>query len=404
MYQNRPAQNPLASNETNDRLQYVGEDKQDQPPPDKTHDTNIALRHHIVRIQREQGMQKQKELEITVLGVQLHHWPRMLRFLFCVVGVFFFYIIYGYMQELIFKLEGMKPYGWYLTLVQFAFYSLFGMLEIQTHAEKQRKIPLKTYVFLAFLTVATMGLSNTSVGYLNYPTQVVFKCCKLIPVMIGGVLIQGKRYSVIDVTAVMCMSVGLILFTLADVEVSPKFDQTGVILILMALCADAVIGNVQEKTMKHYHATNTEVVFYSYAIGFIYILCGLIVHGGLIDAYTFFAKQPRQTYGYAFIFSVTGYLGISFVLALVKSFGALVAVTVTTCRKAVTMVLSFMFFTKPFTINYVWSGLIIVLGIMLNVYSKNKIYFDSLIAECVRKGIIKIQVRSQKHVSQTISV
>lgn len=36
-----------------------------------------------------------------------------------------------------------------------------------------------------------MGLSNTSLGYLNYPTQVIFKCCKLIPVMIGGVFIQG---------------------------------------------------------------------------------------------------------------------------------------------------------------------------------------------------------------------
>ena len=34
------------------------------------------------------------------------------------------------------------------------------------------RIPLKTYALLAFLTVATMGLSNTSVGYLNYPTQV----------------------------------------------------------------------------------------------------------------------------------------------------------------------------------------------------------------------------------------
>ena len=91
------------------------------------------------------------------------------------------------------------------------------------------RVPLKTYAFLAFLTVATMGLSNTSLGYLNYPTQVrtctayhcritdtgeslcvsvvsslvvscgisvvvqvIFKSCKLIPVMIGGMIIQGE--------------------------------------------------------------------------------------------------------------------------------------------------------------------------------------------------------------------
>lgn len=57
------------------------------------------------------------------------------------------------------------------------------------------RIPGKTYMIIAFLTVGTMGLSNTSLGYLNYPTQVIFKCCKLIPVMIGGIFIQGMAYS-----------------------------------------------------------------------------------------------------------------------------------------------------------------------------------------------------------------
>lgn len=48
--------------------------------------------------------------------------------------------------------------------------------------------------------------------------------------------------------------------------------------------------------------------------------------------------------------------------------GALVAVTVTTLRKAVTIVLSFMLFSKPFTVEYVWAGLIVLLAIYLNLY------------------------------------
>lgn len=43
----------------------------------------------------------------------------------------------------------------------------------------------------------------------------------------------------------------------------------------------------------------------------------------------------------------------------------------TTGRKAMTVVLSFLFFAKPFTFQYIWSGLLVVLGIFLNVYSKN---------------------------------
>jgi len=76
-----------------------------------------------------------------------------------------------------------------------------------------------------------MGFSNASLGYLNYPTQVIFKCCKLIPVMIGGILVQQKVYKVIDIVAASCMCAGLILFTLADNKVSPDFNLIGELYI-----------------------------------------------------------------------------------------------------------------------------------------------------------------------------
>lgn len=67
---------------------------------------------------------------------------------------------------------------------------------------------------MALLTLGTMGLSNASLGYLNYPTQVIFKCCKLIPVLAGSILIQGKRYGPLDFIAALLMCIGLTLFTL----------------------------------------------------------------------------------------------------------------------------------------------------------------------------------------------
>ncbi|XP_010571532.1 PREDICTED: adenosine 3'-phospho 5'-phosphosulfate transporter 2 isoform X2 [Haliaeetus leucocephalus] len=289
--------------------------------------------------------------DVVVLGMNLSRFNKPTQFFICVSGVFMFYLIYGYLQELIFSVEGFKPFGWYLTLVQFGFYSIFGLIELQLIQDKRRRIPGKTYMIIAFLTVGTMGLSNTSLGYLNYPTQVIFKCCKLIPVMIGGVFIQGKRYNIADVSAALCMSLGLIWFTLADSTVAPNFNLTGVVLISLALCADAVIGNVQEKAMKLHNGSNSEMVLYSYSIGFVYILFGLTCTSGLSPAVTFCSKHPLQTYGYAFLFSLTGYFGISFVLALIKIFGALLAVTVTTGRKAMTIVLSFLFFAKPFTLH-----------------------------------------------------
>ncbi|XP_065900020.1 adenosine 3'-phospho 5'-phosphosulfate transporter 2-like isoform X2 [Dysidea avara] len=226
--------------------------------------------------------------DLYVLGIPLHKTSPLFQLVFSVTGVMVFYLLYGYVQEWIFHIDGFKPYGWYLTLVQFGCYSIFGVSEmLLTGAFGNRLIPLHVYGFIAFLTVATIGLSNTSLGYLNYPTQVIFKSCKLIPVMLGGVVIQGKRYGLMDVIAILCMTAGLVFFTLADSNLQPDFTYTGIILISMALCADAVIGNVQEKTLKQFAASNSEMVFYSYTIGFLYILWGLLLTNGLVPAAQF---------------------------------------------------------------------------------------------------------------------
>ncbi|VDM72279.1 unnamed protein product, partial [Strongylus vulgaris] len=228
-----------------------------------------------------------------------HFRPKWLQFTLLSIAIFVFYVGYGYMQELIFKLPGMKPFGMYLTLVQFIIYSICGWAEGSMYHERitiqlsvlpigflliyyehetqpitsmffslsldcfnanVSRIPLAMYFLLAFFTVGTMGLSNASVGYLNYPTQVIFKCCKLIPVLIGGIIIQGKRYGCLDVSAAVLMSIGLIMFTLADSHVSPNFDSRGYLMISGALVADAVIGNLQEKTMKKYSGSSNEMV------------------------------------------------------------------------------------------------------------------------------------------------
>lgn len=157
--------------------------------------------------------------EIRVMCFDLTHLNDQTQFLVCCAGVFVLYILYGFLQELIFTLDGFKPYGWHLTLIQFGYYALFGYFERRIEYSTRnamRLIPLRTYALLAFLTLGTMGLSNSSLGYLNYPTQVIFKCCKLIPVLIGSILIQKKRHGPLDFVAAAVMCVGLTAFTLGN--------------------------------------------------------------------------------------------------------------------------------------------------------------------------------------------
>ncbi|XP_068201450.1 adenosine 3'-phospho 5'-phosphosulfate transporter 2 isoform X2 [Palaemon carinicauda] len=332
-----------------------------------------------------------KKKSIKLFNVPVNAVPSTPQFLVLSSLVFVFYLIYGYVLELIFTLEGMRPHGWYLTLVQFAYYAAFAAIQIFASGENiSKKIPLKVYIAIAILTVGTMGFSNSSVGYLNYPTQVIFKSCKLIPVMIGSIIILGKSYNFLEVLACLCMCIGLTWFTLADSTVQPTFSLTGVMLVSMALLCDAIIGNVQEGAMKKYNEGTTHVVFYSYSIGFVIIFIGLLLSDQLISAISFAAMNPWEVYGRGVMLSAAGFCGVQVVLTFVTLYGALVAVTVTTFRKALTICLSFMVFSKPFTIHYIWGGILVVFGIYLNIYAKKKFGSLSLVVS-VQQLYLRVQ-------------
>lgn len=51
------------------------------------------------------------------------------------------------------------------------------------------------------------------------------------------------------------------LGVISVLRVKTVYLSSGVFFISLALCADAAIGNVQEKAMKRHHASNSEMVF-----------------------------------------------------------------------------------------------------------------------------------------------
>ncbi|KAG6450556.1 adenosine 3'-phospho 5'-phosphosulfate transporter 2 [Manduca sexta] len=313
---------------------------------------------------------KEQKAQINILCLDLTPFSRLTQFICCSVFVFVFYLAYGYFLELIFSKPEVKPVSLYITLVQFLMTMLLSYGEALIRNPIKRKVPLKTYALLAALTLGTMSFSNLALSYLNYPTQLIFKSCKLIPVMIGSIIILGKRYGFLDYVAAIVMCIGLTMFTLADSSTSPNFDFIGVVVISLALLCDAIIGNVQEKAMKQFQATNNEVVFYSYAIACVYLLLITGFSGILVDGYVHCSETPTTMYTNIFFLSLSGYMGLQAVLTLVRISGATVAVTVTTMRKALSIIISFLLFSKPFVFQYVWSGMLVVLAIYLNHYSK----------------------------------
>jgi len=53
-----------------------------------------------------------------------------------------------------------------------------------------------------------------------------------------------------EIGGAVLIVIGLVLFTLGDVELSPSFNPYGIFLVVLSLVLNSLEGNFQEKALK----------------------------------------------------------------------------------------------------------------------------------------------------------
>ncbi len=91
------------------------------------------------------------------------------------------------------------------------------------------------YAAISLLAMGGAYFTNWALTYLNYTTRIVFKSCRVLPVMGFRTLVVGQRYSLQQYLAGVLLVCGMALFTMGDAEGLPNFSSVGVLLISVAL-------------------------------------------------------------------------------------------------------------------------------------------------------------------------
>lgn len=259
--------------------------------------------------------------------------------------------------------------------------------------QNERKIPMKYYALFAVLHVMMQGFTNLAMQYLNYPAKTLFKSSRVIVTMLFGGCFMGKRYSLNDYLVATMIIVGLSVFTMSDAHTSPLFNQLGVVYIVIALFADAMILNIQEYCLNIYGAGHDELVYFTYlgSCFVAFIICTLT--GGwfctsiFLDLDILWYFSGEMWAGFLFLneagsiwmlmmfilFCSAGFLGMSCTAALTKAFGALTSAITATFRKGLTLVLSYILFPsdKAVTLGHIVGSAVFLGGLMLKACHKN---------------------------------
>merc|ERR1719447_532714 len=154
-----------------------------------------------------------------------------------------------------------------LVAFQCAVNYLYALIMGHTVLKQGEDTTKSSYYAICSLTyLLAMVTSNKALSWVNYPTQVIGKSCKPIPVMILGVLIGRKKYPLLKYLFILMIVAGVAMFMYKDSgkkgqgESSSGFLGVGELLLLISLTCDGLTGAVQERANATIAQLEKEVV------------------------------------------------------------------------------------------------------------------------------------------------
>lgn len=304
-----------------------------------------------------------------------------LQFILCALGIYSCYLYYGVLQERIYK----TPHG--ATGAKFTFSALLLTAQTLTNAlcallfllatrtplasaNGKANVHLGDYFSVSLSYLLAMWFSFTALRHMSYPMQALGKSCKLIPVMLMGILIRRRRHPPRDFVCVLLISAGVALFSWKSGKSSTPTSPLGVVLLLLSLFMDGVTGPLQERLVARHNPSTHQLMFWQNLVACAICACMSAVTEGAA-APAFVARHPAVVRDIA-AFAVMSALGQNFIFYTVRNFSALAVTTITTTRKMFTILLSIVLFNHRMVARQ-WVGLVLVfLAIAWNTLAKSR--------------------------------
>lgn len=221
-----------------------------------------------------------------------------------------------------------------------------------------------THTFFYFSSALTyllaMVSSNMALQWVAYPTQVIAKSAKPIPVMILGVLLGRKSYTLQKYFYVLLIVMGVALFMYKEGKVNPETENAGLgeLLLFLSLSMDGLTGAIQER-MRASSAPSGQYMMLSMNFWSTIMLTIALLLSGEGWAFLQFTHRHPELIQHLIGLSICGALGQLFIFMMVSHFGPLACSVVTTTRKFFTVLFSVIFFGNPL-VSRQWFGAILV--------------------------------------------
>ena len=189
-----------------------------------------------------------------------------LRLAFCTVGIQVSYLLWGLMQERIMT----RPYatGELFKSSKFLVFAnrflalavaWLGVVIIRRFKleSTEHDTPLYKFAHSSVSNILSSVSQYEALKYVSFPTQVVAKSCKMVPVMLMGYVVSGERYTAFEYAVAIAITSGAAIFKLNEDSDAPvkNTQLIGIFFIVAYMMCDSFTSNWQARTRTHARPT-----------------------------------------------------------------------------------------------------------------------------------------------------
>lgn len=232
------------------------------------------------------------------------------------------------------------------------------------------------YSCISLTYVLGMLTSYMSFSYISYPTSVLVKSCKMVPVMLIGGIIFRKRYTINEIICVLFLTAGIygfMYYSSSSKQLSSAQNNSmyGIILSGCSLLCDGFTGSQQDKVVAQHKPTSYRLMYYTNMYAIIELLLFTSVNGELYNG-IIICYNNYDILRDLLIFGLVSGIGQLFIFHMITSFGALPLAITTSTRKLLTILCSTIVFNHHISAKQWGCVMVVFTALTVDILQKSK--------------------------------
>lgn len=217
---------------------------------------------------------------------------------FCFVGLMGSYLTWGLLQEKIItqqyvNSEDKKSYfkdSQFLVFANRALALIIASIYLLFRPQSRQRAPLYKYSYASFSNIMSAWFQYEALKFVSFPTQVLAKSCKIIPVMMMGKVVSRTKYEFYEYITAILISFGMVMFLMGSADgshASSITTMTGVLMLTMYMLFDSFTSNWQGSLFKTYSVSPVQMMCGVNLFSTLFTAASLSMQGGFMDSLDF---------------------------------------------------------------------------------------------------------------------